>query len=367
MEKNPVQKLNEFGQSVWLDNINRYMIESRKIEDLVKAGLRGMTSNPTIFDKSIRLSNDYDRYIEKLSNAGKNAFEIYDELTIKDVQDAADIFRYVYDETDNLDGYVSLEIDPRFAFKVKQTIDEARRLFIKVNRPNVMFKIPATDEGCKAIETLVAEGININATLIFSIEQYQKTAQAYIDGLKTLLDKRKDPGRVRSVASVFVSRIDTAVDKILDQNKGSESLRGKAAIANSALIFQRYLGIFSADDFKALEKKGANIQRVLWASTSTKNPAYSDLKYVTGLMGKDTINTLPDDTFEAFLDHGFVKESLTSEVSGFVKALNELKKVGIDVDIVCKDLLKKGIISFEESFESLLDSVNKKALDFCKQ
>lgn len=360
MAKTTIERLNEFGQSIWLDNISRSIIESGRLKDMIGLGLRGMTSNPTIFDKSIRTSNDYDNKIEELYNANRSIFEIYDDLTVIDVQDAADIFKDVYINTKGLDGYVSLEVNPKLAFDIESTIRDARRLFGKVNRPNVMFKIPATEAGFGAIEELIAEGININVTLIFSLEQYIKTSEAYLKGIARLLDKGGDLGRVRSVASIFVSRVDTMADTMIDEKSVSRSLKGKAAVSNSKLIFAKYLDIFSSDGFKRLQKKGANIQRVLWASTSTKNPAYSDIKYVTELIGKDTVNTLPEDTIQAFLDHGAVKEALTGDVGDAREVISALKDAGIDIDDVCDKLLQKGVAAFEKSFDTLLASIESK-------
>jgi len=359
MPETTIERLGEFGQSVWLDNINRSMIESGRLNRMIGLGLRGMTSNPSIFDKSIRTTNDYDHKIEELCNSGRSTSQIYDDLTVRDVQDAADIFKPVYERTHGLDGYVSLEVNPKLAFKVKETIEDGRRLFKKVDRPNVMFKIPATSPGFEAIEGLLAEGININATLIFSLGQYLKTAQAYLNGMDKLLQKGRDPKKVRSVASIFVSRIDTAVDNMIDKNDLSPSLKGKAATANSGLIFQRYLEIFSGDRFKGLKEKGVNVQRVLWASTSTKNPAYSDIKYVTELIGKNTVNTLPENTFQAFMDHGRIEEALrpVNEARDVVEGLRGL---GIDIDSVCERLLQDGVVSFEKAFDALLDSIHSK-------
>jgi transaldolase len=342
------------------------MIESGKLKEMIGLGLRGMTSNPTIFDKAIRLSGDYDKRIEELCNSGRSTFEIYDDLTVKDVQDASDIFRPVYDKTDGLDGYVSLEVDPRMAFKTEETVMEARRLSKKVSRPNVMLKIPATDAGFKAIEELVSEGMNINATLIFSLEQYIGTSQAYINGISRCLENGGDPGKIQSVASVFVSRIDTFIDNEIDKNRLPISLKGKAAVSNSRMIFKRYKEIFSGDRFKGLKEKGAKAQRVLWASTSTKNPAYSDIKYITELIGRGTVNTLPENTFQAFLDHGLIEEALGADVSDAGFTIQGLRKLGLDIDTVCRGLLKDGILSFEKSFEALLSSIDKKAASLCK-
>ena len=366
MTKTPIQKLNEFGQSIWLDNISRSMIDSGRLGQMIGLGLRGMTSNPSIFDKSIRLSSDYDKKIEQFHYPGRSAFQIYDELTVKDIQDAAGLLKKVYEATNGLDGYVSLEVNPKLAFNTKKTVKDAQRLFKKVDRANVMFKIPATDAGFEAIEILLAEGMNINATLIFSVQQYQRTAQAYLNGIKALAQKGKELKNVHSVASVFVSRIDTIVDNMIDKKDGPESLKGKAAVSNSKLIFQKYLKAFSSDEFKELKKKGANIQRALWASTSTKNPAYSDIKYVTELIGKNTVNTLPENTLSAFLDHGVTKEALTSDISEAQSILDTLRTSGIDIDDVCTKLLKDGIIAFEKSFDLLLTSIDLKAGKLCK-
>ena len=371
MAKTTIQKLDEFGQSIWLDNINRSMIKTGKLKEMLQEGLLGMTSNPTIFDKAIS-SAEYDEKIKELCVSGKSGFEIYDDLTVKDVQDAADIFKTVYEKTNGLDGYVSLEVNPKLALKKAETIEEAKRLHKKVNRPNVMLKIPATTEGFGAIEELVGQGINVNATLIFSLEQYKGTAQAYLRGIKKFAGKQGDLTKVRSVASVFVSRVVNIVDKLIDERmagggSGSlQSLKGKAAVANSKRIFDEYTGIFSGHGFAELKKKGANPQRALWASTSTKNPAYSDIKYVTELTGKNTVNTLPDKTYAAFMDHGTVKDSLASGSKDANDAIEGLKKEGINVDSVCKKLLDDGVKAFEKSFESLLNTIETKTKALCK-
>ena len=374
MDKTKILQLYEFGQSVWLDYISRSLIEKGRLKEMIDLGLKGMTSNPTIFDKSISSSNDYDKKIQNLFSSGKSTFEIYDDLTIDDIQDAADLFMPVYKETQRLDGYVSLEINPELAFKTHETIEEGKRLYQKVNRPNVMFKVPSTEEGFQAVEELVASGINVNVTLLFSLQQYSKTAHAYIRGIKRLVEENGDASKVRSVASVFVSRIDTACDKLLDkliEKEGQKKekltqLKGKAAGADSALIYEEFSKIFSTDEFKQLKDKGVNIQRVLWGSTSTKNPTYSDVKYVTELIAKDTVNTMPQVTLEAFLNHGSVKEALTADGYDARKLINELQGAGIDINSVCAKLLQAGVVAFEKSFESLLNSIEKKAAQLCK-
>ncbi len=357
-----MEKLAEFGQSIWLDSISRTMIESGDLKKMIDSGLRGMTSNPTIFDKAISSGNAYDNRIKELHNQGKSTFEIYDELTVMDVQDAADLFRTVYDQTGGLDGYVSLEVNPKLAFDTDATVAEARRLHKKVNRPNVMFKVPATEEGFPAIETLLASGINVNITLIFSIDQYEKTARTYINGMKKLLEQNGDPGRMASVASVFVSRIDTAVDKLIDaaDSPDVKALRGRAAVANSRLVYQKYLELFEGNGFDGLREKGVPVQRVLWGSTGTKDPGYSDIKYVTEIMGKPTVNTLPGNTLDAFIDHGTIADTLSDGADDSRDTFSVLDKNGIDIDQICAKLLDEGLKSFVKSFESLLETIESK-------
>lgn len=370
MSKTAIQKLAELGQSIWIDNISRSLIETGKLQEMIDLGLLGMTSNPTIFHKAVSSSNDYDEKIAELHKSGKSTFEIYDDLTVQDIQDAADIFKPVYEKTDGLDGYVSLEINPKLASKTKETIEEGKRLCKKVGRPNVMFKVPSTDAGFEAISALLAEGINVNVTLIFSLQQYINTAHAFLEGMSRLSESGKDLRSVCSVASIFVSRIDTPIDRVIDEQVSKEegqaekdktkSLRGMAAVANSKIIYQEFLEIFSGDEFKQLKAKGANIQRVLWGSTSAKDPAYSDIKYVTELIGANTVNTVPDKTLEAFLDHGVAKESLTAEVQEAQKIIDDLKSLDIDVNSVCAKLLQEGVAKFEESFDALLGAIETK-------
>jgi transaldolase len=369
MASNTIQELNEFGQSAWLDNINRAMIDSGKLSGWIDVGLRGMTSNPSIFDKAICKSSDYDGEIAKLKGTGKSAFEVYDHLTIRDIRDACDMFRHVYDDTEGLDGYVSLEINPKLALQTKATVAEGKRLHGKVDRPNLMLKVPSTEEGFPAVEDLTAAGVNVNVTLIFSLDQYVKTADAYMKGLERFLANGGDAGKVASVASVFVSRVDSAVDKMLDsmlaQAAGPEakkipSMRGRAAVANCALIYRRYLDNLDSERFRHLRLQGAAPQRVLWGSTSTKDPSYSDIKYVTELIGTGTVNTLPDATFEAFLDHGVVREALTSDVEEAEHTIEDLGRLGIDIDSVCARLLDDGVVAFEKAFESLLNDIGSK-------
>jgi transaldolase len=363
MPKTTIEQLKKMGQSVWLDYISRSLIATGRLKELIGLGLTGMTSNPTIFDKAINAGDEYDAHIGQLHAMGKSLFEIYDEVTVRDIQDAADIYRPIYDETEGQDGYVSLEINPHLAYKTKETIEEGKRLAQKVDRPNVMFKVPATDDGYEAISALLAAGINVNVTLIFSLEQYQKTAAAYLEGVTRLLHNQGDVRAVRSVASVFVSRIDTAVDKLLDQLQGQDeaaSLRGKAAIAYANLIYREFTEICSGDEFRDLKKQGAPVQRVLWGSTGTKDPAYSDIKYMAELIAKDTVNTVPEKTLQAFLDHGTVQETLTADADRAQGIIDSLHGLGIAINAVCAKLLEDGVIAFEQSFDSLLNAIEKK-------
>jgi transaldolase len=371
MDSQTIRELDAFGQSVWLDSISRSMIRDGRLKALIDLGLSGMTSNPTIFDKAVGSGPDYDDEIRDLRRAGASAFEIYDELTVTDVREAADLFGPVYERTRGLDGYVSLEINPKLADDAERTVAEGQRLAKKVGRPNVMFKVPATEAGFRAVENLTALGINVNITLIFSTRQYHSTALSYLMGMRRLLRGKGDPIKVRSVASIFVSRIDTSVDRLLDALIAGEtdldrkslaaSLKGQAAVANSHLCYADYRAIFAADGIRDLLLKGANAQRLLWGSTSTKNPAYSDIKYVEELIAKGTINTMPEKTFFAFLDHGRVAEALTLDVSRSEEVLAKLVTLGISIDDVCDRLLEEGIRAFDASLDNLLRTIEKKA------
>jgi transaldolase len=362
MGEKKLQRLADFGQSIWLDNISRKMIDDGSLKALIDDGLKGMTSNPTIFDKSISSGKEYDAFIKDLHDQGKSTFEIYDDLTVRDVQDAADLFMPVYEETDGLDGYVSLEINPELAMDTEETIKEGRRLHKKVNRPNVMFKVPSTDAGFEAISTLLSEGINVNVTLIFSLDQYIRTTEAYLRGMRELIKNGGDPTKVRSVASVFVSRVDTSVDRLIDErsDENLKPLRGRAGVANSRIIYSKYREIFSSQEFMDLNGRGVSVQRLLWGSTGTKDPSYSDIKYVTELMGKDTINTLPDKTLHAFIDHGGIEDALSGDINEAQDILNTLMEFDIDIDAVCLMLLDEGVKAFQKSFQSLLKTIDEK-------
>ncbi len=361
MGKNPVYQIKNFGQSIWYDNIERSILTSGKLEKMVEEdGVCGVTSNPTIFEKAITQSKEYDSEIEELTRKNKTAEEVYESLTIKDVTLAADILYKIYKETERKDGYVSIEVPPKYAYDIEQTINEAQKLFMRIGRENIMIKVPATKEGAVAIERLISKGININATLIFSLSHYENVARAYIKGLEGFSREEGDLKRVASVASLFVSRIDTLVDKeissLIESEKDSERKRdlqgllGKAAVANSKKVYQKFKEIFSQQKFKDLEKRGARVQRPLWASTSTKNPAYSDVKYVAELIGPDTINTVPQVTLDAFRDHGKPKLSLEENLGGVKEVLSRMKKAGVDLDEVCETLQREGVDAFAKNY-----------------
>jgi transaldolase len=371
MHKSIIQELAEFGQSIWLDYISRSLMDSGKLQRLIDQGLRGLTSNPSIFNKAIGNSDDYDTEIADLKKQGKSTFDVYDTLTMKDIQHAADMFKPVWHNTDGEDGYVSLEINPKYAYDTDRTINEGQRLFRAVDRPNLMLKVPSTNEGFPAVTALLAKGINVNVTLIFSLKQYVQTAQAYLEGTERFIDNGGDARNLCSVASIFVSRVDTLTDTIIenridgahdeDEIGALESLRGKAAIANAALIYRQFRHILTGDRYTSLAKKGARMQRVLWGSTSTKNPAYSDIKYVSDLIAHDTVNTIPEKTLSAFMDHGEVREALTAKATEADSIISTLSRLDIDLDTICNKLLDDGVVAFEKAFDSLLESIEKKA------
>lgn len=358
--RNPLLELKAHGQSVWLDYIRRNLITSGELKRLVEEGLGGLTSNPTIFDKAIAGSSDYDEQLRQLLTADPNMSPaaMFDAIEIADIQAATDVLRPVYDKTEGADGFVSIEVSPGLAKDTTGSIAEARRLWNAVNRPNLMVKIPATPEGIPAILTLIAESINVNITLMFSLAHYEAVANAYISGL----ERNFQPQRVASVASFFVSRVDTAVDKELEKIGTPEALalRGAIAIANSKLVYQRFREIFSSDRWKTLAKRGARVQRVLWASTGTKNPAYSDVLYVESLIGPDTVNTMPPATLNAFRDHGKVRETVTEGVDQARAAIERLGKLGIDLNAVTEQLQVEGVKAFSESMDKLLESLEEK-------
>jgi len=371
MGKNAVYRIRNFGQSVWYDNIERSILTSGKLKKMVEEdGICGVTSNPTIFEKAITESSEYDLDIKELAGKNKTLEEICDNLTIKDVTLATDILYKTYRETEGKDGYVSIEVPPRFAYDVDQTVSQAQKLFERIGKDNIMIKVPATKEGALSIEQLIGKGININATLIFSLSHYESVALAYIRGLEQFLRKGGDLRRVASVASLFVSRIDTLVDKRInsliqseknpEKKKDLKELKGKAAIANSKKVYQKFKEIFSLENFQKLERRGAKVQRPLWASTSTKDAAYSDVKYVEELIGSDTVNTIPQVTLDAFRNHGKPKLSLEENMGMVEDVLYRLEGHGIDLEEVCETLQREGVEAFEKSFQNLLGSLREK-------
>lgn len=359
---NPLVELSKFGQSVWLDNISRSMLNKGELKNLVdEIGLRGVTSNPSIFQKAISQGSDYDEQIIRLVNENKNvsAKNLYESLAVKDIQDAADVLLGVYEKTNGTDGYVSLEVSPHLAFETTATIEEARRLFKWVNKPNVMIKIPATRQGIPAIKQAISEGINVNVTLIFSPKMYEDVVDAYIGGLEVRAAKGESIEKIASVASFFISRIDSLTDKLLEQ-KGNTGLQGKTAIDNAKLVYQTSKKIFASERFKKLQKNGAQKQRLLWASTSTKNPAYLDVLYVEELIGADTVNTIPPATLTAYKDHGKPEARIENNVDVSTSNMNKLKEAGISFEEVTEQLLNEGVKLFADAFTDLLKGVEKK-------
>jgi transaldolase/glucose-6-phosphate isomerase len=371
--KNPLKQLLDYGQSMWLDYIRRDLFTTGKLKQMIDDdGLRGMTSNPSIFEKAIADSSLYDDILKSLaSKKDLDATAKYEQIAIRDIQDAADTLRPVYEESNFRDGYVSLEVSPLLALKTQETIDEARRLWKAVKRDNVMIKVPGTAEGLPAIRQLIGEGININVTLLFAQEVYEKVAEAYIAGLEDLAGRGGNLKKMASVASFFISRIDTLIDsKLNDKLKATtdpkqqallKSLLGKVAIANGKLTYQAYQRIFSGSRWKALAVKGAKTQRVLWASTSTKNPNYRDVMYVEELIGTDTVNTMPPATVDAFRDHGRLRNSLTEDIAGAQKVMDDLARAGISMKEVTDKLTTDGVKLFADAFAQLLAAVEKSA------
>jgi transaldolase/glucose-6-phosphate isomerase len=368
---NPLKALLGYGQSMWLDYIRRDLITGGSLQAMIEDdGLRGMTSNPAIFEKAIGDSSLYDDILKSLATrTDLDTTARYEQIAIRDIQGAADLLRPVYESSKFRDGYVSLEVSPLLAHKTQETIDEARRLWKAVNRENVMIKIPGTPEGLPAIRQAISEGINVNVTLLFAQEVYEKVAEAHIAGLEDLAKRGGNLKKIGGVASFFISRIDSLVDSLLNEKLKAtsdaqqqallKSLLGKVAIANGKLTYQRYQRIFSGPRWQALAAKGAQTQRVLWASTSTKNPAYRDVMYVEELIGPDTVNTMPPATIDAFRDHGKLRNSLTEDVPGAQKVMDDLAKVGISIKEVTDKLTADGVTLFADAFHKLLAAVEK--------
>ncbi len=368
---NPLKDLLNYGQSVWLDYIRRDLFTSGELKRLIEEDdLRGMTSNPAIFEKAIAGSTDYTDLLQSLAaRTDLDAKARYEILAIRDIQDAADLLRPVYQSSKRRDGYVSLEVSPFLARETQDTVDEARRLWKAVRRENVMIKVPGTVEGIPAFQQLTSEGINVNVTLLFSQEVYERVAAAYIAGLEQLASHGGDVSKIASVASFFISRIDSSIDSIIEarlkkskdprEQEQLKSLLGKVAVANGKQTYQRYLRIFSGNRWKALAAKGAQTQRVLWASTSTKNPNYCDVLYVEELIGRDTVNTIPPATFDAFRDHGRPRASLTEDLDSANKTMETAAKLGISMKEVTDKLTDDGVRLFAEAFDKLLEVVKK--------
>ncbi|MDJ0742212.1 MAG: transaldolase [Xenococcaceae cyanobacterium MO_167.B27] len=361
---------NTYGQSIWMDNLSRDIIESGELKELItNRGICGITSNPAIFEKAIAGNQIYDADIEAGIKAGKSVDEIYEDLVFTDIRNACDIFLPVYEQTNGLDGYVSIEVPPTIAKDTATTISEARRYYDAIDRPNVMIKIPGTPEGLPAVEATIAAGINVNVTLLFSVESYVETAWAYIRGLEKLAEAGGDVSKISSVASFFLSRIDTNMDNRLDAKMEAggnveklSGLKGKVAIANAKIAYQKYKEIFGSDRWQTLANKGARVQRLLWASTSTKNPEYSDVMYVDELVGADTVNTLPPNTIEACADHCDPANRIESNIDAANQVMSSLKHddVAIDINEVMDELLEEGIDKFIKPFESLMSSLEAK-------
>lgn len=368
---NPLQQLATAGQSVWYDNIDRGQLQSGQFQKLLaEDGVVGVTANPTIFEKSISSGHAYDEQISQLIQAGKNTNEIYEAVVIQDIRTVADLLRPIYDRTEGKDGYVSLEVSPELANDTDGTIAEARRFWQMVARPNLMIKIPATPAGIPAIATAISEGINVNVTLIFSLDSYRAVADAYLNGLEVRNGQGKDIHHVASVASFFVSRVDTLVDSMLEQKiKASsdateqqqlKSLEGKAAIANARVVYQEFKRIFSTPRAESLKQGGAHVQRPLWASTSTKNPAYRDVLYAEELIGPDTVDTMPLETIENFRDHGQVSNTIENDLNAALAALAALEEVGVHYDQVTQQLQDEGVQKFADSFHKLFAGISSK-------
>ncbi len=348
--------LMKLGQSIWLDYIHRDLLTSGELDVLVSQGLRGMTSNPSIFNHALSHGDAYDDDIKALVADGRSVQQIYESLAFDDIRAACDALRRVYDRSQRLDGYVSLEVSPTLAHDTSGTIDQVRSYFKAVDRPNLMIKIPATREGIPAIEAMLGEGINVNVTLMFSVSQLDDVAEAFTTGLEHLQAQGGDLSRMASVASFFVSRVDSMIDPMLDE-RGATELRGKLGLANARLAYHRFTQIYKSDRWTTLSEAGARVQRVLWGSTSTKDPAYPDTMYVDELIGPDTVNTVPPETLKAFLDHGTLARTVDKDIEGARAAVQKLGEAGIELDDITDKLLVEGVQKFASAFDELLQSL----------
>jgi transaldolase len=365
MAKTKLQELTDLRQSVWLDFIQRSLIQSGDLLDYVEQGVSGITSNPTIFEKAISEGKEYDEQMESLAQEGKSASEIYEQLILEDARLAADVLRPVFERTNHRDGYFSVEVNPHLAHEWRATVSEAHRLFSAVARPNVMVKVPSTEEGYRAIQQLTQDGLNINITLMFSLDHYERVAEAYISGLEKRLASGYGVGHITSVASFFVSRVDTVVDDLLDKHKdpAARALKGKIGIANAKMAYQRFKEIFTSERWAHLAERGAHVQRVLFGSTGTKNPEYSDVLYVENLIGPDTIDTIPPETIEAFLDHGRVSLTLLQGVDEARDQLKQVAELGIDLEKIGHQLTEDGIKKFIKPYDSTLELITERSAE----
>ncbi len=372
MSENPLIALQRYGQSFWYDNISRSILENGEMQRLInEEGMRGVTSNPTIFYKSIKSGTEYDEQLRELFQSGKNlsAKEIFYELAIQDISDACDLLMDVYRQSEGEDGYVSIEVDPHLAYDTEGTIREAKELFNRIGKPNLMIKVPATKEGLPAVEELIYQGLNINVTLLFAVQRYEEVMDAYLRGLERRVEDGKDLKKIASVASFFVSRVDTLTDKLLEEqlkdadNEKAEKIRslmGKTAVANAQIAYDAFKKTFSTDRFLQLKLKGARIQRLLFGSTSTKNPEYSDVLYVEELIGPGTVNTMPEATWKAFKDHGKVARTIDRDIDAARAVIREVESLGISLDEVTTQLEEEGVRLFAESFDALLALIEDK-------
>jgi transaldolase len=359
MADSRLQQVSALGQSVWIDYLSRRMVREGELARLMaEDSVVGVTSNPTIFQKAISEGDAYDEQLREVLAEEDDAKEVFLRLAVKDVRDACDLLRPVWEG--GRDGYVSIEVDPNFAYDTAATIAEAQRLHELVDRPNCFVKIPGTEPGLAAIEEMIARGRNINVTLIFSLRRYAEVVEAYLRGLERLIDDGGDASTVASVASFFVSRVDTEADRRLDENDGPEELKGKLAVANAKLAYQRFTELFAGERWEALGARGARAQRCLWASTSTKNPAYRDVLYVEELIGPETVNTMPEETVQAFQDHGEVALTLERELEEAHRVFERVAEAGVDYDDVVAVLEREGVQKFSDSFTELLDGVRAK-------
>ena len=352
---NTIQQAHSIGQSIWFDYISRELIETGELKRLVDSGVRGVTSNPAIFQNAISGSSDYDSALSRYSSDGSDAASVFELIAIDDVRDAADVLRPVYDRSNRADGFVSIEVNPLLAARTDETVAEARRLHTAIQRPNIMIKVPGTPEGVPAIRKLISEGIDVNVTLLFSLSAYRAAAHAYIEGLADYVEAGGDDlGGISSVASFFVSRVDTSADNALDDINGGDEIAGKIGIANARLAYAEFQELVATERWQELVARGALPQRPLWASTGVKNPEYSDVLYMNELMGANTVNTAPPATLDAFLDHGEVAERVTVGVEDASAQIARLEELGISLDGITDDLLQAGVKAFADAFDGLI-------------